>query len=198
MKKGVMNYKVVIHLCYACMAMTWCMKYICILVKLLVPKRSFDSRWILTIKVQAIAFVNSIFKNCRITLSGQLVVPKNGEIVGEDVKRFPNDPNNPDKYRPELSDEPGANWFNTKSMLLHFLVKGDGEFIIKTQNVILVRNQVFLGSNFQSCYNLYYCCQKKKWTDIKGNIVTRNVSEVIEINFCSLAFHTLAQNSVIQ
>jgi len=70
---------------------------------------------------------------------GQLVVPKNGEIVGDNVKRFPNDPNNPDKYRPGLSDEPGTNWFNTKTMLLYMLVKGDGEFIIKTQNVILVR-----------------------------------------------------------
>ena len=53
------------------------------------------------------------------------------------------------KYRPTLNDQPGTNWFDTKSMLLYFVIKGDGEFVIKTQNVILV-SMMYKVFNFES------------------------------------------------
>ena len=74
-----------------------------------------------------------------IFLSGKLVLPKNGELKGDgNIKRFSNDPLNPKKYHPILSDSSGSNWFDTEAMLLHVLLRGDGEYIVKTQNVILV------------------------------------------------------------
>ncbi|XP_066933159.1 fibrocystin-L-like [Clytia hemisphaerica] len=69
---------------------------------------------------------------------GSYVQPKNTEEINGEIKRLSNDPNNPNKYLPVLSDSPGSNWFDTQSMLLHMVIKGKGEFIIKTQNVILV------------------------------------------------------------
>lgn len=68
----------------------------------------------------------------------RLVIPMNGVMKNGELNRLPNDPNNPERYRPTFSNEPGANWFDTQTSILYLLLKGDAEIIVKTQNVILV------------------------------------------------------------
>ena len=78
-------------------------------------------------------------------IPGKFIIPKNGELLEDgNVKRYPNNPTNPKKYHPVISDSSGTNWFDTKAMLLHILVRGSGEYIVKTQNVILVSNDHFI------------------------------------------------------
>ena len=71
---------------------------------------------------------------------GAYVYPLNVRFNGDKVDFLSKDPENPDKYKPKLSDYDAANWFDLDASLLYILIRGTEPVDVIQAPVVQVTN----------------------------------------------------------